>query len=115
MKKGRGAYRGAGPEDLCVVYGMPAVAQKIGAVELQLPIQDMARHICEWYNKVSRRAKRNIRFILKFLLTVQPIHIICRVYRDIYESKLEMLYASAAKEGEARARYGIERVFGYIE
>jgi two-component system, chemotaxis family, protein-glutamate methylesterase/glutaminase len=36
-----------------VVYGMPAVAAKIGAVDVQLPLQDIARSIYEWYGKVS--------------------------------------------------------------
>ena len=29
----------------CVVYGMPAVAQKIGAVEKQIPLTSIARMI----------------------------------------------------------------------
>jgi len=39
-------------QQTCVVYGMPAVAHKIGAVETQLPIQEMAAKIYEWKNRL---------------------------------------------------------------
>lgn len=52
MKKA-GAHTVGQDQQTCVVYGMPAVAQKIGAVDRQLPLPDIARHICEWYAKVS--------------------------------------------------------------
>jgi two-component system chemotaxis response regulator CheB len=34
----------------CVVYGMPAVAFNIGAVDIQLPPANMPREIYSWYN-----------------------------------------------------------------
>ena len=38
----------------CVVYGMPAVAYNIGAVQFQMPLSDISRRIYDWYNRVSR-------------------------------------------------------------
>jgi two-component system chemotaxis response regulator CheB len=38
----------------CVVYGMPAVAHNIGAVQIQAPLGDIARRVYDWYNKVNR-------------------------------------------------------------
>ena len=35
----------------CVVYGMPAVAHNIGAVDIQLPLGMISRHIYNWNNK----------------------------------------------------------------
>jgi two-component system chemotaxis response regulator CheB len=52
MKKA-GAQTFGQDKQTCVVYGMPAVAASIGAVDLQLPIQDMAPHVYDWYGKVS--------------------------------------------------------------
>jgi len=58
--KGLLAMRNAGAETIgqdqktCVVYGMPAVAAKIGAVQHQLPLGDIARHIYDWVNRVCR-------------------------------------------------------------
>lgn len=52
MKKA-GAQTIGQDKQTCVVYGMPAVAQKIGAVDQELPIQDIARQICGWYDQVS--------------------------------------------------------------
>jgi|AGTN01.2.fsa_nt_gi Chemotaxis response regulator containing a CheY-like receiver domain and a methylesterase domain len=40
-----------------VVYGMPAVAANIGAVDVQLPLQDIARNVYDWYGRASGRAK----------------------------------------------------------
>lgn len=51
MKKA-GAYTLGQDKQTCVVYGMPAVAANIGAVDLQLPIQDMARNIYDWYDRI---------------------------------------------------------------
>ena len=45
-------------QQTCVVYGMPAVAQKIGAVDQQLPLQDIAQHICGWYDKTAGGRKK---------------------------------------------------------
>ena len=53
MKKA-GAYTLGQDKKTCVVYGMPAVAASIGAVDLQLPIQNMAPHIYKWHDKISR-------------------------------------------------------------
>ncbi len=41
-----------------VVYGMPAVAANIGAVDIQLPIQDVARGIYDWYGRISGEVKK---------------------------------------------------------
>ena len=54
------AMRNAGAETIgqdqksCVVYGMPAVAHNIGAVQFQMPLSDISRRIYDWYNRVSR-------------------------------------------------------------
>ena len=53
--KHAGAHTVGQDKQTSVVYGMPAVAQKIGAVDLELPIQKIARHICEWYGGVSKK------------------------------------------------------------
>lgn len=58
--KGLLAMRNAGAETIgqdqktCVVYGMPAVAANIGAVQFQLPLGDIARRIYDWVNRVCR-------------------------------------------------------------
>jgi two-component system chemotaxis response regulator CheB len=52
MKK-NGAYTLGQDKQTCVVYGMPAVAANIGAVDVQLPIQDMARNIYQWYDGIA--------------------------------------------------------------
>jgi len=52
MKKA-GAQTIGQDKQTCVVYGMPAVAKKIGAVDRELPIQDIARNICGWYDRVT--------------------------------------------------------------
>ena len=52
MKKA-GAQTFGQDKQTCVVYGMPAVAANIGAVDLQLPIQGIASHIYEWYERGS--------------------------------------------------------------
>ncbi len=51
MKKA-GARTLGQDKQTCVVYGMPAVAEKIGAVELQLPIQDIAGKVYEWQRRL---------------------------------------------------------------
>lgn len=38
----------------CVVYGMPAVAYKIGAVEKEMPLGSIARGIYDWHGRLSR-------------------------------------------------------------
>ncbi len=50
MKKA-GAHTIGQDKQTCVVYGMPAVAMNIGAVEQQLPLQEIARHIYAWHDK----------------------------------------------------------------
>lgn len=52
MKK-TGARTFGQDKQTCVVYGMPAVAANIGAVDLQLPIDSIARNIYEWYGGIS--------------------------------------------------------------
>ena len=58
--KGLLAMRNQGAETIgqdqktCVVYGMPAVAQNIGAVQNQMPLSDMPKRIYEWYNRKNR-------------------------------------------------------------
>jgi len=58
--KGLLAMRNAGAETIgqdqktCVVYGMPAVAANIGAVQVELPLGDIARRIYDWVNRVCR-------------------------------------------------------------
>ena len=41
-------------KETCVVYGMPAVAYNIGAVDIQMPLSQMARQIYKWYNQKSQ-------------------------------------------------------------
>ncbi len=50
MKKA-GAYTIGQNRQTCVVYGMPAVAFEIGAVDIQLPLGSMPKRIYEWYAK----------------------------------------------------------------
>lgn len=38
----------------CVVYGMPAVANRIGAVEKELPLGAIAREVYEWHRRLTR-------------------------------------------------------------
>lgn len=38
----------------CVVYGMPAVANKIGAVEKEMPLEKIAQEIYGWHSRLSR-------------------------------------------------------------
>ncbi|MGI5919681.1 MAG: protein-glutamate methylesterase/protein-glutamine glutaminase [Christensenellales bacterium] len=58
--KGLLAMHNAGAETIgqdqktSVVYGMPAVAAKIGAVQVQLPLGDIARRIYDWVDRVYR-------------------------------------------------------------
>jgi len=58
--KGLLAMRNAGAETIgqdqksCVVYGMPAVAANIGAVQYQLPLSEIAKRIYDWVNRVCR-------------------------------------------------------------
>jgi two-component system chemotaxis response regulator CheB len=58
--KGLLAMRSAGAETIgqdqktCVVYGMPAVAMNIGAVQFQLPLGDISRRIYDWANRMRR-------------------------------------------------------------
>jgi two-component system chemotaxis response regulator CheB len=52
--KNAGAYTLGQDKKTCVVYGMPAVAASIGAVDLQLPIESMASHVYQWHDKISR-------------------------------------------------------------
>lgn len=55
--KGLLAMKNAGADTIgqnqqtCVVYGMPAVAYDIGAVDKQMPISNMPKRIYDWYNK----------------------------------------------------------------
>jgi two-component system chemotaxis response regulator CheB len=42
-----GAFTVGQDEDSCVVYGMPAVAKRIGAVELQLPLSRIAQRLLQ--------------------------------------------------------------------
>lgn len=51
MKK-QGAATIGQNQQTCVVYGMPAVAYNIGAVDMQLPLSDMPRQIYAWYKKM---------------------------------------------------------------
>ncbi len=59
--KGLLAMRKAGAKTLgqdrhsSIVYGMPKAAFEIGAVELQLPLADIAEKILEWTNAIGRR------------------------------------------------------------
>lgn len=58
--KGLLAMKNTGAETIgqnqqtCVVYGMPAVAYNIGAVDVQLPISHIPKRIYDWYNRKSR-------------------------------------------------------------
>ncbi len=58
--KGLLAMRNAGAETIgqnqktCIVYGMPAVAHNIGAVQFQLPLIEISRRIFDWHNRVCR-------------------------------------------------------------
>jgi len=58
--KGLLSMRNAGAETIgqdqktCVVYGMPAVAMNIGAVQFQMPLGDIPRRIYDWVNRSCR-------------------------------------------------------------
>lgn len=52
--KQQGAYTIGQNQETCVVYGMPAVAFNIGAVDIQMPISDMPKYIYKWYKKISK-------------------------------------------------------------
>lgn len=41
-----------------VVYGMPAVAHSIGAVDWQLPIEAMPKRIYEWHNSITAKQQK---------------------------------------------------------
>ncbi|MBL4702831.1 chemotaxis response regulator protein-glutamate methylesterase [bacterium AH-315-I18] len=43
-------------ESSCVVYGMPREAHEMGAVEVQLPLDQIARRLAAWVNPPSRRS-----------------------------------------------------------
>lgn len=55
MKKA-GASTIGQDKQTCVVYGMPAVAYNIGAVDVQLPLASMPRQIYKWYNGLATEA-----------------------------------------------------------
>lgn len=57
MKKA-GAHTVGQDKQTCVVYGMPAVANQIGAVDRELPLQEIAAHIYEWYSRGSGTGKK---------------------------------------------------------
>lgn len=52
MKKA-GASTIGQDKQTCVVYGMPAVAYNIGAVDVQLPLAGMPRQIYKWFNSLA--------------------------------------------------------------
>jgi two-component system chemotaxis response regulator CheB len=54
MKKA-GAYTIGQDKQTCIVYGMPAVAYNIGAVEIQMPLANMPWHIYKWYNGLAKQ------------------------------------------------------------
>jgi two-component system chemotaxis response regulator CheB len=54
MKKA-GAYTIGQDKQTCVVYGMPAVAYNIGAVDIQMPLVNMPRQIYKWYNGLAKQ------------------------------------------------------------
>lgn len=49
--KEKGAYTIGQNKETCVVYGMPAVAYKIGAVDVQSPLSTIPTKIYEWCNR----------------------------------------------------------------
>lgn len=50
MRKNGAATIGQNKET-CVVYGMPMVANKIGAVQIEAPLAEMPARMCHWYNE----------------------------------------------------------------
>ncbi len=38
-------------KETCVVYGMPMVANKIGAVQIETPLTEIPARMCQWYNE----------------------------------------------------------------
>ena len=58
MKKA-GAQTIGQDKQTCVVYGMPAVAASIGAVDVELPIEGIAAHVYAWYDTVSGSKNKN--------------------------------------------------------
>jgi len=56
MKK-TGAYTIGQNKESCVVYGMPAVAYNIGAVDIQLPVTSMPAKVYEWCNRKNREKR----------------------------------------------------------
>ena len=52
--KQNGAVTIGQDQESCVVYGMPAVAYNIGAVDTQLPLSAIPKQIYEWYNNTKK-------------------------------------------------------------
>ena len=48
-------------EATCVVYGMPGAAKRIGAVEVELPIQDIAQRLIDLTDQWSTRRTKGLR------------------------------------------------------
>ena len=53
-----GAYTLGQNEATCVVYGMPGAAMRNGAVEVELPIQEMAQKLIDVTDQWSTRRAR---------------------------------------------------------
>lgn len=51
--KQSGAYTIGQDKKTCVVYGMPAVAYNVGAVDIQLPLSAISHRIYEWNNSLQ--------------------------------------------------------------
>jgi len=56
-----GAYTLGQNEATCVVYGMPGAAKRIGAVEVELPIQEIAQKLIDLTDQWSTRRTKSLR------------------------------------------------------
>ena len=52
MRK-KGAYTIGQSKETCVVYGMPMVANTVGAVQVELPLLEISSRMCRWHDEMT--------------------------------------------------------------
>lgn len=52
MRK-KGAYTIGQNKESCVVYGMPMVANNVGAVQEELPLSEISSRMCRWHDEMT--------------------------------------------------------------
>ncbi len=52
MRK-RGAFTIGQNKETCVVYGMPMVANNVGAVQEELPLSEISSRMCRWHDEMT--------------------------------------------------------------